>query len=189
MENIKVRTEQRPSGNLDQVPTWHELVAEHSGFVYSVAYRLTGNPADASDLAQDALLRARNGLVNYIPGSIRAWLARITTNLFYDRAKSRSRLRLEEAGLDIERPSTSPGPDEEALGAELKRVVGDALSKLGPEFRLAVALCDLWGLSYEEIASLTGWCLGTVRSRSHRGRSALRPLLEPYVDARASSGE
>ncbi|MDQ4148379.1 MAG: sigma-70 family RNA polymerase sigma factor [Actinomycetota bacterium] len=165
------------------VPTWQELVVEHRSFVYSVAYRLTGNPDDASDLAHDVLLRARDALSRYRPGSIRGWLLRITTNLFYDRMRSAARRQVDPMPTPDEftEVSTLPSPDEAALNAELEEVVEEALRKLLPEFRLAVVLCDLRGLRYEEIASLTGWCIGTVRSRIHRGRTALRPLLEPYL--------
>lgn len=164
------------------MPTWEEMVVEEGPFVYSLAYRLTGNRDDASDLAQDVLLKTRDALARYRPGSIRGWLSRITTNLFYDRMRRLARYRFEplpDSG-DVA-PSTWPSPEEVALRSELERVVEEALQTLSPEFRVAVVLCDLCGLKYEEIASATGWCTGTVRSRIHRGRSALRPLLEPYL--------
>jgi RNA polymerase sigma-70 factor, ECF subfamily len=164
------------------VPTWEELVAEEGRFVYSVAYRLTGNRDDASDLAHDVLLKAREALPRYRPGSLRGWLSRITTNTFYDRVRRLARHQLEPMPDwgDVA-SSTWLAPEDAALGTELEQVVDTALRTLPPDFRMAVVLCDLHGLKYEEIASVTGWRMGTVRSRIHRGRSALRPLLERYL--------
>jgi RNA polymerase sigma factor (sigma-70 family) len=62
-------------------------------------------------------------------------------------------------------------------------VVQEALRGLPYQFRVAVLLCDLYQMSYEEIGSTMGWRLGTVRSRIHRGRAMLRELLAPYIEA------
>lgn len=172
----------------ERVPTWEEIAAEHGRFVYSLAYRLTGNTADAQDLTQDVLLRVRTALARYRPGSLEGWLLRITTNLFYDRMRHRARHPTEPLG-DLEDQgmatpaSAASSPEECALNQELKGVVDRALGQLPYQFRVAVLLCDLYQMSYEEISSAMGWRLGTVRSRIHRGRSMLRGLLAPYVAA------
>jgi len=155
--------------------------------VYSLAYRLTGSGADAEDLAQDVLLRVRTALARYRPGSLEGWLLRITTNLFYDRMRHRARHPTEPLD-DLEdpceiAPSGSPSPEDSALHGELRFVVQEALRLLPHQFRVAVLLCDLYQMSYEEIASTMGWRLGTVRSRIHRGRAMLRERLAPYVEA------
>lgn len=174
----------------ERVPTWEEVAAEQGRFVYSLAYRLTGSTADAEDLAQDVLLRVRTALVRYRPGSLEGWLLRITTNLFYDRMRHRSRHptepldELSESG-EGEPPSVLPTPEDSALRGELRTVVEQALNELPYQFRIAVLLCDLYQMSYEEIGSTMGWRLGTVRSRIHRGRALLRDRLGPYVEARA----
>jgi RNA polymerase sigma-70 factor (ECF subfamily) len=166
----------------EAVPTWDEVVNAHAGFVYSLAFRLTGNPDDAADLAQDVLIKVRAALPKYRPGSLRGWLVRITTNLFYDRARRLSRHPLEPLP-----PGEQPfgpcvqGPEEAALAGELHDVVEAALVRLPRDFRVAVVLCDLYGLRYEEISDLMGWRIGTVRSRIHRGRALLRSLLGAYV--------
>lgn len=176
-----------------EVPTWDEVVAGQAGFVYSLAFRLTGNPDDAADLAQDVLLKVRAALPRYRPGSLRGWLVRITTNLFYDRARRLSRHPLEPldpvGGNGGEHPfeagmATTVGPEEAALASELHDVVEAALVRLPRDFRVAVVLCDLYGLRYEEISDLMGWRLGTVRSRIHRGRALLRTMLGDYVGVR-----
>jgi RNA polymerase sigma-70 factor (ECF subfamily) len=172
----------------ERVPTWEEIAAEHGRFVYSLAYRLTGSRADAEDLAQDVLLRVRAALQQYRPGSLEGWLLRITTNLFYDRMRHRSRHpvdtldELEEGAAPLG-ASAMPSPEDAALGGELKAVVQEALSGLPYQFRVAVVLCDLYQMSYEEIGSTMGWRLGTVRSRIHRGRAMLRDRLQAYVAA------
>jgi RNA polymerase sigma-70 factor (ECF subfamily) len=170
------------------VPTWEEVAAEHGRFVYSLAYRLTGSAADAEDLAQDVLLRVRTALARYRPGSLEGWLLRITTNLFYDRMRHRARHPTEPLdGLDdpieMALPPGSPSPEDTALHGELRSVVQEALRALPYQFRVAVLLCDLYQMSYEEIGSTMGWRLGTVRSRIHRGRAMLREQLAPYIEA------
>src|SRR5437660_8510358 len=111
----------------ERVPSWEEVAAEHGRFVYSLAYRLTGNAADAEDLAQDVLLRIRTALQRYRPGSLEGWLLRITTNLFYDRMRHRARHPTEPLD-DLEDPgeiasSGSPSPEDTALRGELRFVV------------------------------------------------------------------
>jgi RNA polymerase sigma-70 factor (ECF subfamily) len=172
----------------ERVPTWEEVAAEHGRFVYSLSYRLTGSAADAEDLAQDVLLRVRTALARYRPGSLEGWLLRITTNLFYDRMRHRARHPTEPLdGLDdpigVGLPPGSPSPEDTALHGELRSIVQEALRALPYQFRVAVLLCDLYQMSYEEIGSTMGWRLGTVRSRIHRGRAMLRERLAPYIEA------
>jgi RNA polymerase sigma-70 factor (ECF subfamily) len=168
----------------ERVPTWDEVVAGEAGFVHSLAYRLTGNAEDAADLAQDVLLKVRAALVRYRAGSLRGWLARITTNLYYDRVRHLARHPL-EVFTRAHHPVAghASGPEEAALAAELQQVVEAALLRLPRNFRVAVVMSDLYGLGYEEIARRTGWPLGTVRSRIHRGRALLGSLLGDYVGA------
>jgi len=79
-------------------------------------------------------------------------------------------------------PSGSPSPEDTALHGELRLVVREALRALPYQFRVAVLLCDLYQMSYEEIGAAMGWRLGTVRSRIHRGRAMLRERLAPYIE-------
>lgn len=169
------------------VPSWEEVATQHGRFVYALAYRLTGSRADAEDLTQDVLLRVRTALARYRPGSLEGWLLRITTNLFYDRMRHRSR-HLTEPLDDIGEPRQhlgppAPSPEDRALHGELRLVVQEALAEIPYQYRVAVVLCDLYQMSYEEIAASMGWRLGTVRSRIHRGRALLRDRLAPYLSA------
>jgi RNA polymerase sigma factor (sigma-70 family) len=159
-----------------EVPTWEAVARTHGRFLYNVAYRLTGNDDDAYDLVQEALLRVRKGLETYQPGSMEAWLSRIVTNVFLDEVRRRRRRPVEALPEDPERllPS-SPGADEAT--DRLPDDVQVALRRLPEDFRTAVVLCDVVGLSYEEIADALAVPVGTVRSRIHRGRRLLRAAL------------
>ncbi|TWD21501.1 RNA polymerase sigma-29 (SigE) subunit [Streptomyces sp. T12] len=160
-------------------PTWEEIVSMHSGRVYRLAYRLTGNQHDAEDLTQEVFVRVFRSLSTYTPGTFEGWLHRITTNLFLDMVRRKQRIRFDALGDDAaERlASKEPTPQQVFNDAHFDADVQQALDTLAPEFRAAVVLCDIEGLSYEEIAATLGVKLGTVRSRIHRGRSQLRKAL------------
>jgi RNA polymerase sigma-70 factor (ECF subfamily) len=159
-------------------PTWEEVVRLHSARVYRLAYRLTGNPHEAEDLTQDVFVRVFRSLAEYTPGTFEGWLHRITTNLFLDRVRRAQRIRFEALPDDAERVAgKGPSPEQAYSDANLDGDVEAALASLPAEFRAAVVLCDLEGLSYEEIAATLGVKLGTVRSRIHRGRTLLRAAL------------
>ena len=160
-------------------PTWEELVRDHGARVYRLAYRLTGNPHDAEDLTQDVFVRVFRSLHRFQPGTFEGWLHRITTNLFLDGARRRQKIRFDGlADGSAERlPSSWPNPSDQLADADLDHDVAAALSALPPEFRAAVVLCDIEGLSYEEISQVLDIKIGTVRSRIHRGRAQLRNAL------------
>lgn len=166
-------------------PTWDQIVRDHSARVYRLAYRLTGNPQDAEDLTQETFLRVFRSLSSYTPGTFEGWLHRITTNLFLDQVRRRKRIRMEAMGDDAARVASPEGPGRPERGfehANLDNDVQQALDALRPEYRAAVVLCDIEGLSYEEIAVTLGIKLGTVRSRIHRARAQLRDSLEHRRD-------
>jgi RNA polymerase sigma-70 factor (ECF subfamily) len=160
-------------------PNWETIVAEHSARVYRLAYRLTGNRQDAEDLTQDVFIRVFRSLDTYEPGNFPGWLHRITTNLFLDRVRRKSRLRMDGFGEGAEDRLLSHEvlPESAVHDANFDPDIEMALASLSDEFRVAVVLCDIEGLSYEEIADVLGIKLGTVRSRIHRGRTQLREAL------------
>ena len=160
-------------------PTWQEVVETHSAKVYRLAYRLTGNKHDAEDLTQEVFVRVFRSLANFQPGTLDGWLHRITTNLFLDQARRRSRIRFDGMSEEAESrlPSQGPGPERSFEFNNLDVDIQRALEELPPDFRAAVVLCDLEGLSYDEVANALGVKLGTVRSRIHRGRSMLKEKL------------
>jgi RNA polymerase sigma factor (sigma-70 family) len=159
-------------------PSWDDVVREHSGRVYRLAYRLTGNAHDAEDLTQETFIRVFRSLAEYTPGTFEGWLHRITTNLFLDMVRRRKRIRFDALPEDTERlPGSAPSPEQVYVDNHLDPQIQAALDALPPDFRAAVVLCDIEGLTYEEIAATLGVKLGTVRSRIHRGRVQLRQAL------------
>lgn len=158
-------------------PDWQEVADHYGDTIYTMAYRLTGNADDAADLAQDVFVRVLRNLHTYRPGTFHGWLYRITKNLFLDRMRRARRIRMEPL-VDEEEwrhpASREPGPADVIERGTLEARLAGGLESLPPTFRLAIVLCDVEGLSYEEIAEATGWPLGTVRSRIHRARRQLR---------------
>ena len=148
-------------------PSWDDVVRDHGARVYRIAYRLTGNRYDAEDLTQEVFVRVFRSLERYTPGSFEGWLHRITTNLFLDGVRRKQRIRFDSL------PDNADDHADAMFDDDIQR----ALDELSPEFRAAVVLCDVEGLSYEEVADALGIKLGTVRSRIHRGRSQLRETL------------
>jgi len=169
-------------------PTWEDVVREHSARVYRLAYRLTGNCHDAEDLTQEVFVRVFRSLPSYTPGTFEGWLHRITTNLFLDITRRKQRIRFEGLGEETaaKLKGTEPTPPQAFDERHLDHDVAAALADLPPEYRAAVVLCDIEGLTYEEIADVLGVKLGTVRSRIHRGRAQLRAALEHRRPGRAA---
>ena len=172
-------------------PSWEEIVQTHSARVYRLAYRLTGNQHDAEDLTQEVFVRVFRSLSTYTPGTFEGWLHRITTNLFLDMVRRKQRIRFDALAEDAaERlPSREPSPAQHFHDTHFDADVQQALDTLAPEFRAAVVLCDIEGLSYEEIAATLGVKLGTVRSRIHRGRAHLRAALQHRAPGAAEGRE
>ena len=167
-----------------------ELVYRYYQQAYNIAYRLTGNAADAEDLVQEAFLRAYRFFDRYDRSMpFMNWFNRILTNLYIDEYRRRGRLRtvsIDEVysnedgdeGTTMDIPDSAPDPLERALSNEYREAIHEALQHLSPEFRVAVVLADMEGYSYEEIAEITKTSIGTVRSRIHRGRKQLRDQIK-----------
>ena len=159
-------------------PSWEQVARDHGRFIYTVAYRLAGNQSDAQDLVQEVLVRVQRGLATYRPGSMEAWLSRITTNAFLDEVRRRRRRPADPLPDEIDRlPVGDPAPDEALARESLPDYIQAALLRLPVDYRIAVVLCDVVGMAYHEIAEAVDVPMGTVRSRIHRGRSMLKDLL------------
>jgi RNA polymerase sigma-70 factor (ECF subfamily) len=165
----------------ENVPlTWEEVARVYGRKIYNFAYRLTGNADDASDLTQEVLLRVRKGLAGYQPGSFEGWLWRITRNAFLDDVRRRKRKATTPLPDEVDRMAdhASPAPDQVLSRVRLGEDIQAALLDLPYDFREAVVLCDVVGLSYEEISAAVASPIGTVRSRIHRGRKMLKERLQ-----------
>ena len=162
-----------------EVPTWDQIVERHSDRVFRLAYRLTGNRHDAEDLTQEVFVRVFRSLSTYSPGTFEGWLHRITTNLFLDQARRKQRIRFDALSDEREGrlPSAELSPADEYADRTFDDDIERALATLPPDFRAAVVLCDVEGLSYEEIGEITEMPLGSVKGRLHRARSEFIDVL------------
>lgn len=163
---------------------FEDLARASEAPLYRHVLRIVGGAADAEDVVQDALLSAWRSIGSFEGGSFRAWVFRIATNRAIDLLRARRRrseLPLDPPeGQDVEwaEPSDQgPEPLELASQSEAMAVVEEALQLLPAEQRAAVLLRDVEGFSYEEIARITVTEVGTVKSRIHRGRVAVRNVL------------
>ena len=145
------------TGDRAAMPSWDELVRQHADRVYRLAYRLSGNQHDAEDLTQETFIRVFRSVQNYQPGTFEGWLHRITTNLFLDMVRRRGRIRMEALPDDYDRvPADEPNPEQIYHDAHLGADLQAALDSLAPEFRAAVVLCDIEGLSTRRSARRSG---------------------------------
>ena len=171
------------------------LVKKHQRSVYSLLYQLAPDWSDNSDLAQEVFIRVYKGIRSLRnPKTFRSWLNQIVVNLFYDELRRRPR-RLPTVSIDApiesengesdlvrEIPDPSLKPDEKSLVQELDQFIRKAMAQLAEQFRTAIVLRELQGLSYEEIAEQIGCELGTVKSRIARARGRLQEVLSPYLE-------
>jgi RNA polymerase sigma-70 factor (ECF subfamily) len=166
---------------------FNELVETYQGQVYNLCLRMLRSPHSAEDATQEAFISAYRHIRSFRGGVFRAWLLRIAANACADelrRRRRRPQISLEEASDDQERPLDLPDPGETpedfALRRELNRTIEAGLITLPPDQRLAVVLCDVHGLSYEEIAESMRVSVGTVKSRISRGRERMRRYLAAH---------
>jgi RNA polymerase sigma-70 factor, ECF subfamily len=165
----------------DQV-AFTRLVEHYQSACYGLAWRLLGNPDQAADATQDAFVHAFNAIDRYRGGQFRSWLLRITANASYDilrRMQRRPTTGLPDPDEgEAELPDLrAPNPVASAERSELYRALDAAVQRLPEDQRIAVVLCDVYGMDYNEVAAATSSALGTVKSRIHRGRLRLRELL------------
>ena len=173
---------------LDEDAEFHAATEPFRREILAHCYRIMGSHHDAEDLTQEVFIRAFKSIHKFEPGTLNGWLHRITTNLFLDMVRRRNKIRMEALPEDYERvPGTDMTPEQAYTVANLDPALQSALDGLAPDFRVAVVLCDVVGMSYDEIAETLGVKMGTVRSRIHRGRSQLRAALEKEAQTNAEA--
>jgi RNA polymerase sigma-70 factor (ECF subfamily) len=157
--------------------------------LYAGALRMTRNPADAEDLVQETMLRAYRSFDRFEPGTnLKAWLYRIMTNAYINTYRKRQREPRQVSQDEVEDfdlyqklkdhdPQFSATPETIVLDSLVDSDITDAIDDLPEQFRLAVALSDIEGFSYAEMAEIMDVPMGTVMSRLHRGRKALQKRL------------
>jgi RNA polymerase sigma-70 factor (ECF subfamily) len=180
-------------GNLG---AFNSLVERYQGVVYNLCLRLLGNPESAEDAAQETFLAAYRAIARFAEGSVRSWLLRIAANESKDELRRRKR-RGPSDSLDavpdddsapFELADPSPGAPVLTERLELAGELQNALLRIPFEQRQAVVLSDLYGFHYEEIATLVGANVGTVKSRIHRGRDRLRLEITNHPEQFPYSG-
>ncbi len=176
--------EEARSGRLE---AFNELVRRHQDHLYALVYRLVPEPDQAADAVQEAFFSAYRNLGSYRGGSIKSWLGRIAVNAAMDMQRSRRR-RPSQPYPEFEDDSWQPPageqaePESQAVAAAQRRILAEALAMLPVEQRACIVMFDVEGYDYPEIARTLGVSLGTVKSRIHRGRAALRQRLEKHVE-------
>jgi RNA polymerase sigma-70 factor (ECF subfamily) len=159
--------------------TFEQAVLPHLDAAYNLARWLTRNEQDAQDAVQEAYLRAFRFFADFRGGDARAWLLKIVRNSCYSWMRANRPLQdATEFDENVFAPDVrSPNPEEVVLQNDSGALVRQALLKLPPNFREVIILRELEGLSYREIANITGMPAGTVMSTLSRARGRLRQVL------------
>ena len=166
---------------------FEQLVTDNEKRIYNLCCRLTGNPDDGAELAQEAFLNAWRGLEKFHgESSFATWLYRLASNACIDFLRKEKRRRSlsmtlslddEEEGRQAELPDQRFAPEERLEQAENRRAIAQALEAVSPEHRQVLVMREINGLSYAEIGQVLGLEEGTVKSRIARARAALRKRL------------
>ncbi len=170
------------------------LMRRYQGHVDQLLYKLAPDWNDRADLAQEVWVRVyRNIKRLQEPEKFVGWISRITTNLFYDELRKRKRhqspisldapLHVGDGDLEWDLPSEVPNPVEHLSRQEFYEHLHRAIATLPRSFQETITLREVEGLSYEEIAALTGVSIGTVKSRIARARLKLQAQLKSYLGA------
>lgn len=165
---------------------FEELMTAYQKQVYNLTLRMTGNPEDAMDLSQEAFLKAWRGLTSYrFDSAFSTWLYRLTSNVCIDflrRQKKQKTVPLQyvndEEERELELPDPNPGTEEQVLQQMERARLAAAMGKLEPEYREALTLRVIQGLSYTEIAVILNIKEGTVKSRIARAREKMRCMMQ-----------
>ncbi len=166
---------------------FNQLVEAYQDLCHALVARLVPDPDQASDAVQEAFFSAYRNLRSYRGPSFRGWLTRIAVNAAMDLQRARKR-RPVSPYPELEDESWQPpagadtDPEKLATASERGRVLAHALRTIAADQRTAIVLFDVEGYDYAEIATMTGVSLGTVKSRIHRGRLALRALLAERME-------
>jgi RNA polymerase sigma-70 factor (ECF subfamily) len=173
--------EQSLAGDLD---AFNFLVEKYQRLAYSVAYRLMQSPDAAADAVQESFIKAFRALATFKGGLFKSWLLRIVVNTCYDMLRVQRRYVVESIGEEPDEETSvtylvDPGesPHDYAERMELSDLIELGISRLPPDQRLVITLCDVHGYAYEEITEITGFPMGTVKSRISRARTKLRDYL------------
>ena len=166
---------------------FNDLVTCYQDQLYGLVARMVPDPDQAADAVQEAFFSAYRNLDTFRGGSVKSWLSRIAINAAMDQQRLRKR-RPSQPYPELEDDSWQPpagedaDPERQVVTAERVNALNAALAAIGDDQRAAIVLFDVEGFDYGEIAEMTGVSLGTVKSRIHRGRLALRRRLAGQME-------
>jgi len=174
---------------------FEQLVAMYQDRIYALGYRLTGNHADAEDLAQNAFIKAYQALQSFRnDADFGTWIHRITVNLYINESRKKkpvvyldNPVQTTEGEMPRLVATNEDGPEEAYEQKEFTDMVHSALRELSVEHQSVLVLRELQGYSYDEIAGMLDCSLGTVKSRINRARQALKELIIKYSTNHAKS--
>jgi RNA polymerase sigma-70 factor (ECF subfamily) len=175
---------------------FRELIEAERDRVFNITYRMLGNRAEAEDVAQEVFITVFKTIDSFREeAKLSTWLYRVTVNHCKNRIKylarrhDRDRDELDERSHSQETngavgtPPRHTQPDRALAGAQMERLLQEAIANLDEDHRIVVVLRDVEDLSIEEICEITGLPDGTVKSRLHRARLALRKRLQRHVES------
>lgn len=176
--------ERARAGDLD---AFNDLVVLYQDQLFALVVRMVPDRDQASDAVQEAFFSAFRNLHGFRGGSVKSWLSRICVNAAMDTQRARKRRPVQPyPELEDEHWQPPAGdeadPERTAVQAERSRAIAQALAGITDDQRAAIVLFDVEGYDYAEIATMTGVSLGTVKSRIHRGRLALRAAMEDRME-------
>jgi RNA polymerase sigma-70 factor (ECF subfamily) len=177
---------------------FEELVQQYQHRIFGLTLRMIGNRQEAEDLAQEVFITVHRALASYRgEGRFYTWLYRIATNTCKNRIKylrgrnfhrsvpveetPEAQAPAADGGPAVALQSQIAGPEQMAEGSRLEAAIQAELAQLEPEHRLLIVLRDVQGMSYQDILRITGLQEGTLKSRLHRARLALKDRLRPYL--------
>ena len=173
------------------VTAFEKLIEIYQSKVYNLAYKMFGNPEDASDLAQEALIKIFKNISTFKEESqFSTWIYRIAYNLYVDELRKRKKFDVQSIDEQYEDSNESkitiidnrPTPEQYVENKEKAEIVHNAINKLSAEHKAAIILRDIDGHTYEEIAEIQNCSLGTVKSRINRARGQLKEILSEYLE-------
>ncbi len=186
MDNTALQKLLEQAGRGDPV-AFESFIIAYEKLIYNVAFRMMGNREDALDMAQEALIKIYKNIGKCVEiRAFKAWACTITTNTCLDELRKRKNKNTEsldfiyeseDGNMKRETPSNEPDPQEALLCKEDMEYISRAINSLSDEYREAVVLRDINGLSYQEIADMQNISIGTVKSRISRARNSLKSIL------------
>lgn len=185
MENEKVLIEASLKGDTE---AFSALILSHEKKVYNIAFRMVGNEEDALDISQEVFLRVYKSLKDFEgSSSFSTWVYRITSNLCLDFLRSKKRkavafsmdeaISLSDGEAALQLPDNNSDTYRQVEEKFIKKELSALLDMLEPDYKTAVVLRDINGLSYSEICEITGCSLSAVKSRIRRGREHLKKII------------